>query len=59
MKTLCAISRALPTEIGLPQALAFYGLKLEGTHHRGHDDAWNIAALLWELLKRFRMTLSS
>lgn len=54
VKTLCAISRALPTEIGLPQALAFYGLKLEGTHHRGHDDAWNIAALLWELLKKMR-----
>jgi inhibitor of KinA sporulation pathway (predicted exonuclease) len=54
VKTLCAISRGLPTEIGLPQALAYYGLKLEGTHHRGHDDAWNIAALLAEMLKRMR-----
>jgi inhibitor of KinA sporulation pathway (predicted exonuclease) len=54
VKTLCAIARAQPTEIGLPQALAFYGLKLEGTHHRGHDDAWNIAGLLWELLKKMR-----
>ena len=35
-------------------ALAFYGLKLEGTHHRGHDDAWNIAAVLWEVLKKLR-----
>jgi inhibitor of KinA sporulation pathway (predicted exonuclease) len=54
VKTLCSVCRALPTEVGLPQALALYGLKLEGTHHRGHDDAWNIAALLAELLKRMR-----
>jgi hypothetical protein len=26
----------------------------EWTHHRGHDDAWNIAAVLWELLKKLR-----
>src|SRR5436309_759504 len=54
VKTLCAISRAMPTEVGLPQALALFGLNLEGTHHRGHDDAWNIAALLAELLKKCR-----
>lgn len=59
VKTLCAVARALPTEIGLPQALAFYGLKLEGTHHRGHDDAWNIAALLAELLKKMRESKSA
>jgi inhibitor of KinA sporulation pathway (predicted exonuclease) len=53
-KTLSSISKSLPAEVGLPQALALYGLNLEGTHHRGHDDAWNIAALLAELLKRFR-----
>ena len=23
---------------------------LEGTHHRGHDDAWNIAALLANMI---------
>lgn len=54
IKTLCSISRGLNTEIGLPQALALFGLKLEGTHHRGHDDAWNIAALLHELLKKMK-----
>lgn len=53
-KTLCAISLKQPNEVGLPQAMAMLGLKLEGTHHRGHDDAWNIAAVLAELLKRFR-----
>jgi len=56
VKTLCSIARGLPTEIGLPQALALYGMKLEGTHHRGHDDAWNIAGLLAEILRRLRAT---
>lgn len=53
-KTLFAVSRGLPSEVGLPQAMALLGLKLEGTHHRGHDDAWNIAAVLWETLRRMR-----
>jgi inhibitor of KinA sporulation pathway (predicted exonuclease) len=34
--------------------MKLYGLPLEGTHHRGHDDAWNIAAVLWEVLKKLR-----
>jgi inhibitor of KinA sporulation pathway (predicted exonuclease) len=54
VKTLLAIARALPAEIGLPQAMALLGLKLEGTHHRGHDDAWNIASLLAEILRSRR-----
>lgn len=54
LKTLSAIYKKLPAEVGLPQALALFGLPLEGTHHRGHDDAWNIAALFAELVKRMR-----
>lgn len=54
VKTLFAISRGLASEVGLPQALALAGLKQEGTHHRGHDDAWNIAALLAMLVKKLR-----
>lgn len=30
---------------GMAQALTLAGLPLEGRHHRGVDDAWNIAAL--------------
>jgi len=30
------------------------GLPLEGTHHRGGDDAWNIAAILSALLLAMR-----
>lgn len=54
IKTLCAMALRQPNEVGLPQAMALLGLKLEGTHHRGHDDAWNIAAVFAELMKRFR-----
>lgn len=53
-KTLFAISNGLPSEVGLSQAMALLGLPLEGTHHRGHDDAWNIAAVLWETMRKLR-----
>jgi Inhibitor of the KinA pathway to sporulation, predicted exonuclease len=35
---------------GMAQALAHAGLPLEGAHHRGADDAWNIAALVAQLV---------
>lgn len=59
VKTLFALTRTLPSEVGLPQAMALLGLSLEGTHHRGHDDAWNIAAVFWQLLKRFKTSHDS
>ncbi|MFI1091492.1 exonuclease domain-containing protein [Streptomyces sp. NPDC020917] len=37
---------------GMKQALEIAGLPLEGRHHRGVDDAWNIAALVLDLLER-------
>ena len=50
VKALFAITHALPREVGLPGAAAILGLPMEGTHHRGVDDAWNIAAILSRLL---------
>jgi inhibitor of KinA sporulation pathway (predicted exonuclease) len=35
-------------------ALERLGLPLEGTHHRAVDDAWNIAAILSAILKKYR-----
>jgi inhibitor of KinA sporulation pathway (predicted exonuclease) len=37
---------------GMAQALEIAGLPLEGRHHRGEDDAWNIAALVLHLAGR-------
>jgi inhibitor of KinA sporulation pathway (predicted exonuclease) len=34
---------------GMAAALRIAGLPLEGRHHRGEDDAWNIAALILQL----------
>jgi inhibitor of KinA sporulation pathway (predicted exonuclease) len=34
---------------GMAQALEIAGLPLEGRHHRGDDDSWNIAALVLHL----------
>lgn len=54
VKNLLAIGLNLPYEIGLDTALDKLHLPLEGTHHRGHDDAWNIAAVLGLLLTSLR-----
>jgi inhibitor of KinA sporulation pathway (predicted exonuclease) len=54
VKTLFSLSLGLAQEIGLDMAYEKLGLTMEGTHHRGADDAWNIASLLCLLLKKVR-----
>jgi len=54
VKTLFAITRNLPHELGMADALALLKLPLEGTHHRGGDDAWNITLILAGILQRTR-----
>lgn len=54
VKNLLALARGLRHEVGMARALEVEGLALEGTHHRGDDDAWNIAGLLAALLARLR-----
>lgn len=44
----------LPKKLGMADALAHVGLPLIGTHHRGIDDARNIARLLPWILGRAR-----
>jgi inhibitor of KinA sporulation pathway (predicted exonuclease) len=50
VKSLFALVRGLPGEVPLDRAMAMAGFPLEGTHHRGADDAWNIARLLADIL---------
>ena len=54
VKALFAVVQALPHEVGMEGALYQLNLPLEGTHHRGDDDAWNIALILSTLLLRAR-----
>jgi inhibitor of KinA sporulation pathway (predicted exonuclease) len=54
VKTLFALSRGLNAEVGMNEALEILNLPLEGTHHRGDDDAWNIAGILARLLSKLR-----
>lgn len=37
--------------VGMARALKMLDIPLEGTHHRGADDAWNIANLLGYMIK--------
>jgi inhibitor of KinA sporulation pathway (predicted exonuclease) len=50
VKTLFSLAHGIDREIGMEMALQWVGRPLEGTHHRGGDDAWNIAGLLAGLL---------
>ena len=54
VKTLFAISRGLPQEIGTAEAMGLMSVSFEGTHHRGDDDAWNVARILGVLVQRLR-----
>ncbi len=40
-------------QVGMAQALNLINLPLKGTHHRGGDDARNIAVILGWMIKRF------
>jgi inhibitor of KinA sporulation pathway (predicted exonuclease) len=54
VKSMLAITLSQSREPGMARGLNMLGLKLEGTHHRGHDDAWNIALILATLLAKGR-----
>ncbi len=51
VKNLFALMHCLSREVGMANALGRLGLPLEGTHHRGGDDARNIASILAWLLR--------
>jgi len=55
LKLFFALLQGLPAQVGMAEALRILHLPLEGTHHRGGDDAWNIAGILSELMRRNRV----
>lgn len=59
VKSLFGIMHALPYEVGMSRALQMCDLELEGQHHRGVDDAWNIALLLSKLILNRSSELTS
>lgn len=54
VKSLFAAATGSAHELGLDGAFRHLGLTMEGTHHRGDDDAWNIAEIVCHLLKAMR-----
>lgn len=54
LKNAFTMLHGLDREPGMDGALDHLGLKLIGTHHRGVDDAKNIAQIFIETLGRFR-----
>ncbi len=50
VKTTFALKKKLGHEVGMAGALEKLEIPLEGTHHRGVDDAKNIAKILWWVL---------
>lgn len=56
VKTLFSLVHGIDQEIGMDMAYQRLGLEMEGTHHRGADDAWNIAGLLTGLLASSRQS---
>ena len=54
VKSLFAVVHNLEREVPLDRAVEMMGWPLEGTLHRGSDDAWNIARLLGDILLKAR-----
>src|SRR5262249_7830782 len=54
VKTLFALTRKLPQEIGMAEAVALLGFPLRGTHPPGNHHASYIASTLAEILKAGR-----
>jgi inhibitor of KinA sporulation pathway (predicted exonuclease) len=54
-KQLFTDTQKLSKRYGMKKALALAGIDLEGTHHRGIDDARNIAKLLPYILGKWKL----
>lgn len=52
VRRLFTEARGLRRRPGMAEALAIAGFPLEGRHHSGADDAWNIASLVIDLAEK-------
>lgn len=59
LKQVFSEAQGLPKRYGMAEALQLAGIALEGTHHRGIDDARNIAKLLPFILGRQQLNQTS
>lgn len=50
VKVLFALVNSLRGQVGMTDALKMANISLKGTHHRGGDDAYNIAQILSRIL---------
>ena len=50
LKNLFAIKAKLTKEVGMEEALKMHRMEVQGTHHKGIDDAINIARLAAKIL---------
>ena len=50
IKNLAAVMNGWEDEVGMDECLKRMGIELVGTHHRGEDDAFNIASIAIKLL---------
>lgn len=57
VKTLFTLLRAQRHDVSMAEAMKLLDLPLEGAHHRGGDDAWNLARLLAAILLERRGTI--
>lgn len=51
-KALFSEAHGLRKRLGMKAALAHLGFPLEGRHHSGVDDAWNIGGIVIDLMQR-------
>jgi len=58
IKNLAALTCGWPREVGMLRAMSLLKLPVEGTHHRGVDDAWNTGLILSTLILQRRGELA-
>lgn len=54
VKSLYSLLRKIDKEMGMAEALRLEGIVLEGTHHRGVDDATNTARILQQVFNEWK-----